>query len=147
MIEYKIRLALESESNQIKDLINLVGINPTGLDWNRFVVAANEKGQVIACGQVKPHGADIRELASIAVHPEYRGRGLARAVIEMLLLENPRPLYLMCMSHNRPMYEKFGFQAIAGNQMPRYFARIKKLFGVAEVFRKSGEELLVMKLE
>jgi hypothetical protein len=45
------------------------------------------------------------------------------------------------------MYEKFGFQVIAEKQMPRYFARIKKLFGIADVFRKSGEELFVMKLE
>jgi len=147
MTDYKIRPALESESTQIKDLINLVGINPTGLDWKRFVVAVNESGQVIACGQIKPHGVDIRELASIAVNPEYRGLGIARSVIEMLLLENSRPLYLMCMSHNGPMYEKFGFQVIEDKQMPRYFARIKKLFNIADVFRKSGEELLVMKLE
>ena len=147
MVDYKIRSALESESTQIKDLINLVGINPTGLDWKRFIVAVNEGGQVIACGQIKPHGSEIRELASIAVRPEHQGRGIARAVIEMLLSENPRPLYLMCMSHNGPMYEKFGFQAIMEKGMPRYFARIKKLFNVADVFRKSGEELLVMKLE
>jgi N-acetylglutamate synthase-like GNAT family acetyltransferase len=147
MTDYKIRPALESESIQIKDLINLVGINPTGLDWKRFVVAVNESGQVIACGQIKPHGGDIRELASIAVNPEYRGLGIARSVIEMLLLENPRPLYLMCMSHNGSMYEKFGFRVIEDKQMPRYFARIKKLFDIADVFRKSGEELLVMKLE
>ena len=125
----------------------MVGINPTGLDWKRFVVAVNEGEQVIACGQIKPHGADIRELASIAVHPEYRGQGIARAVIEKLLRENPKPMYLMCMSHNGPMYEKFGFQVIAEKQMPRYFARIKKLFNIADVFRKSGEDLFVMKLE
>jgi N-acetylglutamate synthase-like GNAT family acetyltransferase len=147
MTDYAIRPALEAESAQIKDLINLVEINPTGLDWKRFVVAANENGQVIACGQIKPHGGDIRELASIAVNPEYRGHGLARAVIEMLLRENPKPLYLMCVSHNGPMYEKFGFRVLTDKQMPRYFARIKKLFGIADVFRKSGEELLVMKLE
>jgi len=147
MTDYKIRPALESESTQIKDLINLVGINPTGLDWKRFVVAVNESGQVIACGQIKPHGGDIRELASIAVNPEYRGLGIARSVIETLLLENPGPMYLMCMSHNGPMYEKFGFRVIEDKQMPRYFARIKKLFNIADVFRKSGEELLVMKLE
>jgi N-acetylglutamate synthase-like GNAT family acetyltransferase len=147
MNDYEIRPALESESTQIKDLINLVGINPTGLDWKRFVVAADVNGQVVACGQVKPHGADIRELASIAVHPDHRGLGLARAVIEILLRENPLPLYLMCMSHNGLMYEKFGFQTISGPQLPRYFARIRKLFDVADVFRKSGEQLLVMKLE
>jgi N-acetylglutamate synthase-like GNAT family acetyltransferase len=146
MVDYEIRSALESESTQIKDLINFVGINPTGLDWKRFIVAVDESRQVVACGQIKPHGADIRELASIAVHPDYRGLGLARAVIEMLLRENPKPLYLMCISHNGPMYEKFGFQVIGEKQLPRYFARIKKLFDITDVFRKSDEELLVMKL-
>jgi N-acetylglutamate synthase-like GNAT family acetyltransferase len=147
MTNHTIRHALESESTQIDDLIHLVGINPSGLDWKRFIVAVNEAGQVIACGQIKPHGGDIRELASIAVNPDFRGLGLARAVIEMLLSENPGTMYLMCLSHNGPMYEKFGFQVIGAKQMPRYFARIKKLFNIADVFRKTGEELLVMKLE
>ena len=148
MANYKVRAALESESTQIKELINLVGINPTGLDWKRFLVAVNEGGQVVGCGQIKPHGADIRELASIAVVPEYRGQGIARAVIEMLLRENPKPLYLMCISHNGPMYEKFGFQMVdERSQMPRYFSRMKKLFDIADVFRRTEEELLVMKLE
>jgi N-acetylglutamate synthase-like GNAT family acetyltransferase len=124
-----------------------VGINPTGLDWKRFLVAVNDGGQVVGCGQIKPHGVDIRELASIAVNPEYRGQGIARSVIEMLLHENPKPLYLMCISHNGPMYEKFGFHVITDKQLPRYFARVKKLFDVTDVFRKSTEELLVMKLE
>jgi N-acetylglutamate synthase-like GNAT family acetyltransferase len=118
-----------------------------GLDWKRFIVVVNEGGQVTACGQIKPHGTDVRELASIAVTPEYRGLGLARAVIERLLRENPRPLYLMCISHNGPMYEKFGFRVVEDKQLPRYFARIRKLFNFADVFRRSGEELLVMKLE
>jgi amino-acid N-acetyltransferase len=143
---YTIRPALESDSAHIKDLINMVGINPTGLDWKRFLVAGNDQGEIIACGQVKPHGADILELASIAVHPDYRGRGLARAVIEALLDKTPRPIYLMCIAHNGPMYEKFGFAALEQAQMPRYFQRIKKLFDVANVIRHS-EELLVMKLE
>ncbi len=147
MTVYEIRPALESESAQIKALINLVGINPTGLDWKRFIVAVNAEGQVISCGQLKPHGADILELASIGTLPEYRGQGIAREVIEALLAKSPRPLYLMCIAHNGPMYEKFGFQIIEGEGMPRYFRRIKKLFDVTDVFRRSSEELLVMKLE
>ncbi len=147
MTVYEIRPALESESAQIKALINLVGINPTGLDWKRFIVAVNAEGQVISCGQLKPHGADILELASIGTLPEYRGQGIAREVIEALLAKSPRPLYLMCIAHNGPMYEKFGFRIIEGEEMPRYFRRIKKLFDVTDVFRRSSEELLVMKLE
>ena len=147
MTNYRIRPALESESAQIKALINLVGINPTGLDWKRFIVAVDVGGQVISCGQLKPHGADILELASIGTLPEYRGQGIARAIIEELLRESPRPLYLMCIAHNGPMYEKFGFKTIGNKDMPRYFQRIKRLFDVTDVFRRSNEELLVMKLE
>ena len=147
MKNYSLRPALESESDSIKDLIKLVGINPTGLDWKRFIVAVNESGQVIGCGQIKPHGGDIRELASIAVVPEYRGQGIARAVIEMLLDESERPLYLMCLSYNGPMYAKFGFRAVEDEKLPRYFSRMKKIFDIADVFRKTEESLLVMKLE
>jgi len=147
MSSNEIRPALESESSQIRELINLVGINPTGLDWRRFVVAVGEAGQVIACGQIKPHGGRILELASIAVRSEYRGRGLARRIIESLLLDSSRPLYLMCMSDNGGLYERFGFRVIGSEEMPRYFRRIKGLLDVADAFRKNSQKLLVMKLE
>lgn len=147
MRDYEIRPAKETESGQIKGLIDLVGINPTGLDWKRFLVAVNAAGQVIACGQVKPHGSDILEMASIATHPDYRGQGIARKIIEQLLAQTPRPLYLMCIAHNGPMYEKFGFNLVADLHMPKYFQRIKKLFDVAKVLRRTDEDLWVMKLE
>jgi N-acetylglutamate synthase-like GNAT family acetyltransferase len=147
MLNYKIRPALETESKQINDLIHLVGINPSGLDWKRFVVAVDEEGKVLSCGQLKPHTEGIVELASIATLPEHRGRGLAHAVMDDLLQKAPRPLYLMCIAHNGPMYEKLGFHTISVDEMPKYFRRIRKLFDVAEVFRKPDEELLIMKLE
>ena len=112
MDAYEVRPALEAEAGQIKDLIHEVEINPTGLDWKRFIVAVDGSGRVIGCGQIKPHGGGILELASIAVPLSYRGQGIARKIIEILLAENPRPLYLMCIEHNGPMYEKFGFRAI-----------------------------------
>lgn len=147
MVDYEVRPARESESTQIKDLIHLVGINPMGLDWRRFLVAVDGSGRVIGCGQVKPHGADILELASIAVPPEHRGKGIARRIIEMLVAQQPRPLYLMCIEHNGPMYEKFGFRAIDYDEMPKYFRRMRKLFDAAKLVRKVDEGLLVMKLE
>ena len=147
MTPHTIRHALETEAVQIKTLIHLVGINPTGLDWSRFIVALDGRGEIIGCGEIKPHGKEIRELASIAVHPNHRGKGVARAIIQRLLDESPRPLYLMCVSHNGGLYEKFGFHILEDNQLPRYFNRIKKLFNFVDVFQKTGEELLVMKLE
>lgn len=146
MSHYEIRPAAESESVQIKELIHEAGINPTGLDWRRFLVAVDETGGVIGCGQIKPHGKDILELASIAVTPKHRGQGIARRIIEILLAQNSRPLYLMCAEHNGPLYLKFGFRVIDYDEMPKYFSRMKKIFDVAKTLRKVNENLLIMKL-
>jgi N-acetylglutamate synthase-like GNAT family acetyltransferase len=142
-----VRPARETEAGQIKDLIHLVGINPMGLDWKRFVVAVNDRDEMIGCGQLKPHGEDVLELASIAVYPEYQGKGIGRAIIEYLLKDSPRPLYLMCESSNGPLYEKFGFRAISYAEMPRYFQRISKLAGLVSTLSRREEYLLIMKLQ
>ena len=147
MPPYTLRPARETESAAIKDLIHAVGINPMGLDWRRFIVAVDAKDQIIATGQIKPHGRDIHELASIAVVPEYRGYGLAREIIEYLLKDSPRPLYLTCISALEPLYQKFGFISISYEDMPRYFQRISRLAGLVFLLASREEKLLVMKLQ
>ncbi|PWB70088.1 MAG: hypothetical protein C3F07_17825 [Anaerolineales bacterium] len=147
MSTIKLRPARETESSQIRDLIHLTGINPMGLDWRRFVVAVDDRDQVLGIGQIKPHGTDILELASLAVYPQHRGKGVARAIIEHLLKDSPRPLYLMCESSLGKLYEKFGFRGIPYEEMPRYFQRISKLAGLATTLARREERLLVMKLQ
>jgi len=144
---FSLRPARETESAQIKALIHLVGINPMDLDWKRFVVAVNDRDEMIGCGQLKPHGKDILELASLAVYPEQQGKGTGRALIEYLLKDSPRPLYLMCESSVGSLYKKFGFREIPYEEMPRYFQRISKLVGLATTLAHREERLLVMKLQ
>jgi N-acetylglutamate synthase-like GNAT family acetyltransferase len=147
MTNFSLRPARESETRQIKDLIHLVGINPMGLDWKRFIVAVNDREEILGIGQLKPHSAEVLELASIAVYPKHRGKGVARAIIEFLLKDSPRPLYLTCLSTLEPLYQKFGFQTISYGEMPRYFQRISKLANVFFTFANKDESLLVMKLQ
>jgi len=149
MTNYTLRPAREPEFGVIKDLIHLTGINPMGLDWKRFIVAVNDQDHLMGIGQIKPHGpsGEVFELASIAVYPEYRSQGIARAIIEHLLKDSPRPLYLTCISSLGPLYEKFGFQAISHEEMPRYFQRISKLANVLFTFANRDDRLLVMKLQ
>jgi len=142
-----IRAAHEAEARQIQDLIHLVGINPLGLDWKRFVVAVNDRDEMIGCGQLKPHGPDVIELASLAVYPEYQGKGVARAIIEYLLKSSQHPLYLMCESALGRLYEKFGFRPVPYEEMPRYFQRISKLAGLVTTLAQREERLLIMKLQ
>ena len=147
MTNYTLRSARESESAQIRDLIRLVGINPMALDWKRFVVAVNDKDEMIACGQIKPHGKDILELASLAVFPDYRGQGIARAIIEYLLQDNRRPLYLTCVSTLEPFYQKFGFVPLTYEEMPRYYQRLSKLAKAMMSLAHRNQRLSVMKLQ
>jgi len=147
MDKFHIRPARESESGQIKELIHLTGINPMGLDWKRFIVAANDRDKMIGIGQLKPHGKEILELASLAVYPEYRGKGVARAIIKHLITIGPRPMYLMCESSLGALYEKFGFRSMEHDEMPRYFQRISKLAGLAATLSRRDQFLLIMKLQ
>ncbi len=130
MIEY--RKATRQDARAIHRLIRQVGINPLGLDWRRFLLAIDEQGQVIGCGQVKPHGADLRELASIAVSPQHQGQGIGSQIIQKLLTETPLPLYLYCRAELESYYQKFGFQPVPPQIMPDYFYRIWRIFDILQ---------------
>lgn len=119
-------------------------INPIGLDWERFVVAEAEDGQVVGCCQIKPHRDGSNELASLVVHPEWRGLGIARGLIEYFLADYEGDLYLMCRSNLGTLYEKFGFQVASQDEMPRYFQRVMRLVGIFEIVRGDGEGGLIM---
>lgn len=145
MADVTLRSATADDAADIKALVRLVRINPTGLDWKRFLVASSADGEVAACAQVKPHGDGTLELASLAVHPAWRGRGLARRLVEQLLSQSPRPLYLTCRSSLGVFYEKFGFRTLTPGETPPYFRRLQRLAD-AFLFRKD-ETLFVMKLD
>jgi len=144
-MKIKLRPATEADSQTIRALVHLGRINPTGLDWPRFLLAESPEGEVVGCGQIKPHRDGSYELASIVVHPDWRGRGVARRIIEELLAGHPGDLYLMCRSELGSLYEKFGFHAIRPDEMPRYFLRISRLAGLFEGLARAGTSLLVMK--
>jgi N-acetylglutamate synthase-like GNAT family acetyltransferase len=140
-----IKSASEEDFKAIRFMIRNARINPTGLNWHRFLVAVTASGEVIGCGQVKLHGGGIREIASIAVKTEYQGKGIARSIIEQLIFSNQMPLYLMCRSSLEDFYKRFGFFALARQEMPPYFRRIATFVGMMSGFQNSKETLLVMR--
>jgi amino-acid N-acetyltransferase len=144
---FSLRPATSADFPAIRGLIRLVQINPIDLDWQRFVIAVTPEGEMIGCGQVKPHSDGSRELASIAVTPSWRKHGVARLIIEHLIASEPGTLYLTCRARLEPFYTRFGFKAIEQQEMPPYFRRISRLMNALGVLHVVGEKLLVMKRE
>ncbi|NTU79833.1 MAG: GNAT family N-acetyltransferase [Chloroflexales bacterium] len=139
-----IRRAAAGDQRAITAIIRAAGINPTGLHWQRFIVA-EAGGRVVGTGQIKPHGDGSRELASLAVIPARQGEGIARVIICSLQRSASPPLYLTCAERLEGLYGRFGFQSLARAEMPPDLRRLHRIInGVLRVLRYP-ERLLVMR--
>ena len=151
---FRLRPAAEADFPEIKALIHQVRINPMGLDWHHFTVAdlgpahsQVEGSGMIGCVQLKPVSDGLTELASLVVKPEHRHQGVAHTLIEHLLVDSPRPLYLTCRSSLGAFYEKFGFHVVESREMPRYYNRLQRLANTLMGFMRPEEMIFVMKLD
>ncbi len=144
-----LRPATEADQKTIKTIVHEAGINPRGLDWQRFLVA-EDQGQIVGIGQIKPHSDGSRELASIAVIPERQEQGIASRIIQGLLEKETGPLYLMCLDKMDEFYPRFGFRRIdSPTDLPPYFRRMYRFARVFQplsyFFIEGGARLRIMK--
>lgn len=122
-----LRPATAADQPTIRTLIHVVGINPLGLHWSRFTIAEHD-GQFIGCAQLKPHRDGSLELASVAVWPQYHGRGVGRTLVQHLVASAPHDLYLTCLAHNEAFYRQFGFSTVTDSpNLSPYFRRIARI--------------------
>jgi N-acetylglutamate synthase-like GNAT family acetyltransferase len=143
--EAQLRAAIAADAGAIRSLIFRVGINPRDLDWRRFLVAVDREGKLIACGQVKPHSDGSRELASIAVRPRWRRRGVASNIIRRLMAEAGPPLWLMSRAELAVFYRRYGFVSVEDpGRMPRYFRRVYRLASAAARWLPGDNPMAVM---
>lgn len=131
----------------IRSLVRSAGLNPLGLDWPHFTLAVDADGEVIGCVQLKPHKDGSIELASLLVVEDWRGRGVARTLIEAALAAHDGTLYLMCQPKLESLYRKFGFTPLPEEEMPPYFRRITRLVRVIRKLNKSAGGPLIMRRE
>ena len=138
-----IRPAGAEDQYAITAIVRAARINPRDLDWQRFLLA--QWGQdVIGVGQVKPHPDGSRELASIAVVPEWQGNGVGGALIRALLARETDPLHLMCADNREHYYERFGFQRLDRHAMPPYFRRFARMASIVRLLSLNRLRMIVM---
>ncbi len=138
--------ATVEDFQDIRRLIHEVGINPTGLDWRRFILAKDENGHMVGCGQLKVHRNGVYELASLAVAARWRKRGVASKIITYLISAAPNGwLYLTCRQNLGKFYRKFGFEVIAPEELPGYYKFLSLIARAAKRLGIINESMLVMR--
>ena len=137
-----IRDATVNDQATIRRIVRAANINPTGLEWPRFIVA-EDGGAIVGVGQVKQHRDGTRELASIAVIPDRQGQGVGSAIIEELLRREHGIVHLTCRSRLQGYYERFGFRLLSSRDYPPYFARRMPMINA--FLRPFGIRIIVMR--
>lgn len=88
----RIRRALPEDIPPAVELAGLLGLDYPGMEADALWVA-EEDGRIRGLVALKDHD-DCRELCALGVHPDFRGRGAARALVEALMAEAPGEVHL-----------------------------------------------------
>lgn len=112
------RPASAADEAAIRALVKRERLNPNGLDWPNFIVAADAHG-IVGAVQLRRHADGSRELGSLVVAPPARRRGIAARLIETLLASHSGAVHMITGAAHAHHYRRWGFQSIAAAQAPR----------------------------
>ena len=112
----KIRPARAEDQTTITTMVRRAHLNPIDLRWQRFLVAEDETG-IVGVVQIRPHDG-TPELASLVVREDQRGRGIGSQLVQSLITQLPRTLYLFCRPQLKDYYARFGFRTIGMKEAP-----------------------------
>jgi len=93
--------------------------------------------EVVGCGALHVMWEDLAEVRTVAVRPEFKGRGLGSALLQELL-QDARDLgvqRVFCLTFETRFFGRHGFQPIDGQAVePQVYAELLRSYdeGVAE---------------
>lgn len=121
-------------------------LDPTSLQWQRFVLAEDARGQVVGFAQLKDLGQGVREFGSLVVEESVRRQGIGGALIRHFQWTAPLPLYLLCALPRVRYYRKFGYRRLTDPaQMPD---PLRKKWQLGMFFaRLVGQQVAVMRFD
>lgn len=129
-----IRTARESEAGEIARLNNVFADEhlmlrrtpeQVALAIDDFVVAADSRGRIMACGTLKEYSPSVAEVAAIAVAKERQGNGLGRdivAAVEALAMKRGI-LHVFALTLQPRFFESIGYQRVDRARYPEKIRR------------------------
>lgn len=106
-MNYTLQRPTDKEFEQICRFIGEFELDNRQLKKEQFVVALDEAGDVLGFGRLRPHN-DCMELCSLGVVTPYRLKGIGSAIVEHLLRNISKPVYLVCIIPD--FFQPFGFE-------------------------------------
>lgn len=108
----------KSHTNDLLTLATIVGWDYDGKEIETLLVSGTMYGHitlektVISCAAIIPYGANLASIGMVIVHPDYRGRGLAKALLIKCMEQTTknRAIMLIATEEGKPVYDKLGFK-------------------------------------
>ena len=124
-----IRRAIELDQIEIRKLVHSERLNPNGLDWPNFIVAAADN-RIVGAVQMRSNADGSRELGSLVVRSEHRGCGVAGRMIDALLSRHDGEVWMVTSAPYADAYARWGFRRIKPRAAPR---RIRLHYGLGSL--------------
>ena len=128
-----IRTASEYDQEAITALVRSERLNPSDLDWRRFLVATDARG-LAGPVQLRNHFDGSLELGSLVVRPDTRSRGVAARLIDALMLFARGRVYMITGARFAAHYAHWGFAPVEPTHAPSGIQRnyfLGRLAGIA----------------
>lgn len=117
-----VRYAAAADQAAIVALVRSERLNPTDLDWRRFVVASDGVA-LVGAAQLRPNRDGSHEVSSLVVRPHARARGVATRMIELLTHGRGERFYAVTRRANVARFARWGFVEINARDAAREVRR------------------------
>lgn len=139
----KLRLANSDDEHWINERYASVHFQSSDLSRDLIIIAEIDDAAA-GIGRLVPAGEHACELGGMLVFEEFRGRGIARAIIDELLRHaDGRAVYCIPFAELEPIYAGSGFVRIAPNELLPAYVREKLDWCAREIDRPC----ILMKLD
>lgn len=140
------RRAVEHDQPAIRALVHSERLNPTGIKWPNFLIALMGD-RIVGAAQIRKHSDGSRELGSLVVAKDARGRGIASRMIDALLAEERGPVWLVTPESMANIYRQWGFERIEPAAAPvkvRHNYRMGRMASVISFLMRRPTRTLVI---
>ena len=153
--EFAIRTARREEARQIHDLImthlregHLLPreIDELAVHAERFVVAVEGDGSIVACGELAPLSHMLAEVRSFVVSRQHRGTGLGRRMVDELRRRAHLDGFetLCAFTHQPGYFVRMDFSIVPHTWLPE---KISADCRTCPLFRRCGQYAMLTEVE